>query len=178
MIEISQQIKFSDLTVIEPAAVSSDTTQASWSPATTTNPELPQVRIETENVPDTIEDAPVALSTEEEDAILRDSTSGFANWVSGFIRRVILLLENLPEEDASSGSSESTVVSAVAEACSQICAHLSEPLFDLVLDLIYDFATTTVRANAVRAVHQLVECVARASPRKTVSQRCGQRLSD
>lgn len=40
------------------------------------------------------------LSDDMEDALLRDSTGGFASWVANFIRRVIQLLENLPEEGA------------------------------------------------------------------------------
>lgn len=46
---------------------------------------------------------------EEEDALLKESTSSFADWVASFIRRVILLLENLPEEGASgsNGTTES-----------------------------------------------------------------------
>ena len=38
------------------------------------------------------------LSSAEEDALLRESTASFADWIANFIRRVILLLENLPEE--------------------------------------------------------------------------------
>jgi proteasome activator subunit 4 len=33
-----------------------------------------------------------------EDAELVETTAGFADWVASFVRRVILLLENLPEE--------------------------------------------------------------------------------
>jgi proteasome activator subunit 4 len=62
------------------------------------------------------------------------------------------------------------VVDAVAGACSQICTHLSEPLFDLVLNTIFDYASTAVRSNAVRAIHQLVECVATANPVKTLDK--------
>lgn len=62
------------------------------------------------------------------------------------------------------------MVDAVAGACSQICVHLSEPLFDLVLNIIFEYATTTVRPNAVRAIHQLVECVANANPEKTLAK--------
>lgn len=62
------------------------------------------------------------------------------------------------------------IVDAVTGACSQICVHLSEPLYDLVLNMIYDYATTTVRSNAVRAIHQLVECVANADPDKTLAK--------
>ena len=62
------------------------------------------------------------------------------------------------------------VIDAVTTACSQICIHLSEPLFDLVLNMVFDYASTNVRANAVRAIHQLVECVANADPVKTLAK--------
>lgn len=172
LVEVSQHIQFSDLTEVELAAVSSDTKDASWSPVISKAELLPTVRFDI--LPSPSEETDSRLSNEEEDRLLRDSTAGFANWVTGFIRRVIVLLENLPDETApgssNGGGTESTVVSAAMEACSQICSHLSEPLFDLVLDLVWNFATTTVRANAVRAVHQLVECVARANSSKTLKR--------
>lgn len=62
------------------------------------------------------------------------------------------------------------VVDAVCRACSQICVHLSEPLFDLVLKMIFEYASTNVRSNAVRAIHQLVECIATANPDKTLAK--------
>ena len=62
------------------------------------------------------------------------------------------------------------VIDAVTTACSQICIHLSEPLFDLVLNMVFDYASTNVRANAVRAIHQLVECVANADPVKALAK--------
>ncbi|KAG8998807.1 hypothetical protein FRB90_012229 [Tulasnella sp. 427] len=172
LVEVSQHIQFSDLTEVELAAVSSDTKHASWSPVISRAELIPSVRFDA--LPSPLEEVDPRLSNEEEDNLLRDSTAGFANWVTGFIRRVIMLLENLPDETAPGsthgGGTENTVISAAMEACSQICSHLSEPLFDLVLDLVWDFATTTVRANAVRAVHQLVECVARANSSKTLKR--------
>jgi proteasome activator subunit 4 len=62
------------------------------------------------------------------------------------------------------------LVDAVTNACSQICIHLSDSLFDLVLNMIFDYASNNVRPNAVRAVHQLVECVANAHPEKTLAK--------
>ena len=59
---------------------------------------------------------------------------------------------------------------AVTGACSQICVHLSDPLYDLVLHMVFDYASTNVRSNAVRAIHQLVECVANANPGKTLAK--------
>ena len=49
------------------------------------------------------------LSDKEEDILLKDTTGSFADWVTSFVRRVIQLLENLPEESAASGASEGDV---------------------------------------------------------------------
>jgi proteasome activator subunit 4 len=43
-------------------------------------------------------------------------------------------------------------------------------LYDLVLRMVFDYASTNVRSNAVRAIHQLVECVANANPAKTLAK--------
>lgn len=131
-----------------------------------------------------------SYSKEEEDAFVINMSQEFADWVAAFLRRVILLFENLPEEGANGaagGQTEGTLysllskgqwlteitvslVDAVCNAFSQICVHLSEPLYDMVLNMIFDYASNNVRANAVRAIHQLVECVASANPRKTLSK--------
>ncbi|TFK57485.1 hypothetical protein OE88DRAFT_1651225 [Heliocybe sulcata] len=114
------------------------------------------------------------LTKAEEDALLRDATGAFADWVASFMRRVIQLFENLPDErgdgTGAGGTTEVQMIDAVSGACSQICVHLSEPLYELVLNIVYDYATTNVRPNAVRAIHQLVECVANANPEKTLAR--------
>jgi len=131
------------------------------------------------------------LSKEEEDALLKDSTGDLPDWIENFIRRVILLLENLPDEDSSGNADGATegrdyvllskrvqlnvdcsvqVIDAVSGACSQICVHLSDSLYDMVLKMIFDYASNNVRSNAVRAIHQLVECVANANPEKTLAK--------
>jgi proteasome activator subunit 4 len=38
------------------------------------------------------------FSKDEEDALLREATGGFPDWIASFIRRVIVLFDNLPEE--------------------------------------------------------------------------------
>lgn len=51
------------------------------------------------------------LSNKEEDALLKDTTGSFADWVTSLIRRVIQLFENLPEEGthgSAGGESEGT----------------------------------------------------------------------
>ncbi|KAJ7456675.1 hypothetical protein FB451DRAFT_613190 [Mycena latifolia] len=108
------------------------------------------------------------LSDEEEDMLVQDTTGSFADWVTQFIRRVYQLQENLPEEGG--GASEVQVVDAVGRACQSICAHLSEPLYDLVLNMVYDYASTNVRANAVRGIHLLIEALANADPVKCLAK--------
>jgi proteasome activator subunit 4 len=48
------------------------------------------------------------FSKQEEDALLKDSTGDLPDWIANFIRRVILLLENLPDEDSSGNADGAT----------------------------------------------------------------------
>ena len=81
------------------------------------------------------------------------------------------LIQELSKYDAKTLQTDPQIrKDAVTAACSQICNHLSESLFDMVLNMIYDYATTNVRSNAVRAVHQLVECVAYSDAAKTLAK--------
>jgi proteasome activator subunit 4 len=166
LVEISQYIKFGDLTTTEPATQGYPDSELPQ-----TSDPLPLFTLDDPN--ESINDIALRLTDAEEDALLRDTTGSFADWIASFIRRVIQLLENLPEEGADGsvgGTTEVQVVDAVTGACSQICVHLSEPLYDLVLNMVFDYASTNVRSNAVRAIHQLVECVANADPIKTLAR--------
>lgn len=168
LVEIAQHIKFGDLTNVDSNGISIDETgdgrvAPAFQAAETKTPQL--------NGDGGFESK---YSDEKEDNLVKDSSQGFADWVTSFFRRVILLMENLPDEGSmgsrAGGELEAQVIDSIAGACSQICVHLSEPLFDLVLNQIYEYATTTVRPNAVRAIHQLVECVANANPAKTLAR--------
>jgi len=95
LIEISQYIKFGDL--MSRSITMSDDVDSS----TPTDVDIPNgyspasfvdVHIEAE-----LNDGPL-LTKDEEDALLRESTAGFPDWIASFIRRVILLFDNLPEE--------------------------------------------------------------------------------
>ena len=94
-----------------------------------------------------------------------------ADWVTSLFRRILSLYENLPEEggrrNTTGGKSEEAVLKAIKNMLDVICLHLSEPLFDLVLKIVFEYATTTTRANAVRAIGQMVACLARTNPQKT-----------
>lgn len=92
MSEVAQYIKFGELAAqTEPPL--GDGTRPIRTPASDTP------MIEFERFPNGIEaGSEKNLTVEEEDALLRDSASTFADWVAAFLRRVILLFENLPEE--------------------------------------------------------------------------------
>ncbi|KAK2462050.1 hypothetical protein APHAL10511_006513 [Amanita phalloides] len=171
LVEISQYIQIGDLTVTDDASRNQPSrTDSELALPADNRGSYPSFLFGDADVHDGNE---IHLSREEEDELVKDSTTGFPDWVASFIRRVIQLFENLPEEGpdgAAGGASENQIVESVAGACNQICVHLSEPLYDLVLNMIYDYASTTVRSNAVRAIHQLVECVANANPEKTLSK--------
>ncbi|PCH33392.1 ARM repeat-containing protein [Wolfiporia cocos MD-104 SS10] len=164
IVEVAQYIKFGEMTSDEPAMpVDADMGRATIDAAELGITPLPQV----------IEMSDEArLTKEEEDTVLKNMSSGFADWVAAFLGRVILLFENLPEEGADNigSTTEVQLVDAVSGAFSQICIHLSEPLYDMVLKMVFDYASENIRANAVRAIHQLVECVANADPVKTLAK--------
>ncbi|KAJ7783436.1 hypothetical protein DFH07DRAFT_995453, partial [Mycena maculata] len=158
IVEIAQYIMFADTM---PDHMEQDATSRPTTPPTILIPlfSMDELQSDTEFP---------RLSDEEEDMLVQDTTGSFADWVTQFIRRVYQLQENLPEEGG--GASEVQVVDAVGRACQSICAHLSEPLYDLVLNLVYDYAATTVRSNAVRGIHLLIEALANADPVKCLAK--------
>ncbi|KAN0100847.1 hypothetical protein V8E55_000831, partial [Tylopilus felleus] len=126
-------------------------------------------------LPEGVEMSPfVALSREEERTLVRESTSGFADWVASLFRRILALYENLPEEGGrkktTGGKIEEAVLKSIKSMADVVCLHLSDQLFDLVLNLVYDYATTNAKSNAVRAFGHLVACLARAKPQQTIDK--------
>ena len=96
------------------------------------------------------------------------------DWVTSLFRRVFALYENLPEEggkrNTTGGKMEEAVLKSIKNMLDVVCLHLSDQLFDLVLNLVYDYATTNAKSNAVRAFGQLVACLARVKPEKTIAK--------
>ncbi|EGO02735.1 hypothetical protein SERLA73DRAFT_102663 [Serpula lacrymans var. lacrymans S7.3] len=114
------------------------------------------------------------LSREEERTLVRESTAGFADWVTSLFRRILALYENLPEEggkkNTTGGKQEETALKSIKSMLNVVCSHLSDQLFDLVLKLTFDYATTNAKSNAVRAFGQLIACLARAKPQQTIDK--------
>lgn len=105
--------------------------------------------------------------------------------MTSLFRRVFALYENLPEEggrrNTTGGKTEESVLKAIKNMLDVVCLHLSDPLFDLVLKLVFGYATTNTRSNAVRAIGQLVACLARAKPQLTIDKflpYCLQRIKE
>ncbi|KAH7883839.1 hypothetical protein F5I97DRAFT_1969128 [Phlebopus sp. FC_14] len=137
--------------------------------------DLMEVDTEDTHLPDGAEMSPfIALNREEERTLVRETTAGFADWVTSLFRRVLALYENLPEEGGrkktTGGKTEEIVLKSIKSMVDVVCLHLSDPLFDLVLTLVYDYATTNAKSNAVRAFGQLIACLARSKPRQTINK--------
>ncbi|EMD41658.1 hypothetical protein CERSUDRAFT_110231 [Gelatoporia subvermispora B] len=171
VIEIAQHIKFGEL--VRQSGEQSLAVDIDVAPPSSSR--VPQ--LEFDKFPDGIDGMADGVDGDYdagiEDGDIVDSTGSFADWVASFLRRVILLFENLPEEGANGsagGPTEVQLIDSVCSAFSQICVHLSEPLYDMVLNMVYDYATANVRSNAVRAIHSLVECVTNANPAKTLAK--------
>ncbi|KAG2062138.1 hypothetical protein BDR06DRAFT_978583 [Suillus hirtellus] len=122
--------------------------------------ELMEVDTEDTHIPEGVEMSPfVSLSKREERTLVRESTAGFADWVTSLFRRVLALYENLPEEGGkkktTGGKSEETVLKSIKSMLDVVTLHLSDQLFDLVLNLVFDYAATNAKSNAIRAFGQL-----------------------
>ena len=94
LMEISQYIKFGDLTS------RSITMSADVDSSAPPNVDIPNgfsITLDDSHIEAQPRDDSL-LSKDEEDALLRESTAGFPDWIASFIRRVILLFDNLPEE--------------------------------------------------------------------------------
>jgi proteasome activator subunit 4 len=96
------------------------------------------------------------------------------DWVAALFRRILALLENLPEEGGkrfnTAGKQEEAVLSSIKTMTSTVCVHLSDPLFDLALRIVHDYATSNAKANTVKAIGQLVGALARGKPELTISK--------
>ncbi|KAG6910583.1 hypothetical protein DXG01_009534 [Tephrocybe rancida] len=122
-----------------------------------------------------------ALSKEEERSLVRDTTASFAatdevelDWVTSLVRRILALYENLPEEggrrNTTGGKQEENVLKSIKAMMDVVCLHLSDELFELVLNLLHNYATTNAKSNAVTAFGQLIACMARVKPDKTMAK--------
>ncbi|CCA68831.1 hypothetical protein PIIN_02692 [Serendipita indica DSM 11827] len=159
--DIAQFIKFGDLTEFNFQLATShgfsSPLQLSTTPGTSSRNSgastpmrihLPSFSVPTGFTGDeTPNDSEPRLPDNEEDALVKESTSSFSNFITSWFHRVITLMENLPEEGQpgtrAGGEDEVAVIDNVGTTCYSICQHLSEPLFDLVLNLMHETTSSS-----------------------------------
>ncbi|KAJ7596682.1 hypothetical protein C8J56DRAFT_918063 [Mycena floridula] len=157
-----QHIKIGDLSA-----------QQSGVPFTDDAPDDSEMDVDDSEFPQGTENGMPPLSRSEERSLVRDSTNAFADWVTSLFRRVLALFANLPEEGGrrnTAGKQEEAVLKSIKSMLDIVCLHLSDQLFELVLKLVFDYATQNATSNAVKAFGQLVGCLARVQPEKTVDK--------
>ncbi|KAK9469620.1 hypothetical protein V1512DRAFT_250751 [Lipomyces arxii] len=113
----------------------------------------------------------VALSEEDEIAVLKSSTASFGEFMTSFMDRVFSLLENLPDAGTRSRATpEQSVVNMIPTAFNVILGSLSDDLFDLVLDKFADFVTDHVIPQSTDAMANLMSCLSLAKPERTFNK--------
>ncbi|KZT61305.1 hypothetical protein CALCODRAFT_514830 [Calocera cornea HHB12733] len=165
LLEVLQHIKIGDLTVPEVPLENGVGERDEM--GNIRSPTMPKVSLEAiADGGDPISPIIEVVGEDEEDKLLRESTSRFSTWLSSFFGRVFLMMDNLPEDPE--GASEDPLLETVFAVCNQICTHLSDPLFDFVLHLVFDYVTQNVRPNAAGSINSLIACVANGNPPKTM----------
>lgn len=111
------------------------------------------------------------LSDEDEEAILKSSTAGFAEFVISFIGKVFTLLQNLPDAArVKSGSPEENVVNTLPATFSPLLAAMSPELYDIALQQVSKFVTNHVVHQARDAMAFICNTVVKISPKKALAR--------
>ena len=111
------------------------------------------------------------LTDQEEEAILRSSTAGFAEFLISFLGRVFTLLQNLPDASrVKSGSPEENIVNTLPATFSPLLATLSPELYDIALQQISKFIANHVVHQARDAMAFICNALVKVSPKKALSQ--------
>ncbi|CAF9915935.1 MAG: hypothetical protein GOMPHAMPRED_000902 [Gomphillus americanus] len=132
------------------------------------NNELTKFELEGADVKVNYEDD---LTNEDEEAILKSSTAGLAEFVSSFLSRVFTLLENLPDVSRlRSGSPEENVVNTLPATFTPLLASLSPELYDLALNKIADFVATHVVHQARDAMAFICNALCKVNPEKALKK--------
>ena len=109
------------------------------------------------------------LSNEEEEKILKSSTTGLEEFIMLFLGRVFTLLENLPDASrVRSGSPEENVVNTLPATFTPLLAALSPELYDLALSKIANFITNHVIHQARDAMAFICNALVKVQPRKAL----------
>ena len=111
------------------------------------------------------------LSDEDEQMILRSSTTGLNEFLISFLGRVFTLLENLPDASkVRSGSPEEFVVNHLPAAFTPLLAALSPELYDVALDKIANFIANHVVHQARDAIAFICNSLVKINPEKALKR--------
>ncbi|KAF1363213.1 hypothetical protein EJ07DRAFT_104496 [Lizonia empirigonia] len=111
------------------------------------------------------------LSDEDEQMILRSSTTGLNEFLISFLGRVFTLLENLPDASrVRSGSPEEYVVNHLPAAFTPLLAALSPELYDVALDKIANFISNHVIHQARDAIAFICNSLVKINPEKALKR--------
>ncbi|KAE9986482.1 hypothetical protein Vi05172_g9261 [Venturia inaequalis] len=109
------------------------------------------------------------LSDEDEEAILRSSTTELAEFVNSFLDRVFTLLQNLPDASrVRSGSPEENVVNTLPATFTPLLAALSPELYDIALNRVATFTSNHVVHQARDAMAFICNALVKINPKKAL----------
>ncbi|KAF3481378.1 uncharacterized protein GIQ15_04137 [Arthroderma uncinatum] len=111
------------------------------------------------------------LSDEDEEKILRSSTTEFGEFLISFLGRVFTLLENLPDAArVRSGSPEENVLNTLPATFLPLLSTLSPELYDLALNKIVDFVSDRVIHQARDAMAFICNALCKVNPEKALKR--------
>ncbi|KAK2805302.1 hypothetical protein FQN50_006203 [Emmonsiellopsis sp. PD_5] len=111
------------------------------------------------------------LSDQDEEMILRSSTTGFGEFLVSFLGRVFTLLENLPDAArVRSGSPEENVVNTLPATLMPLLASLSPELYDIALNKIVEFVADHVIHQARDAMAFICNALCKVNPEKALKR--------
>jgi proteasome activator subunit 4 len=111
------------------------------------------------------------LSDQEEEIILRSSTTGFSEFVISLLGRVFTLLKNLPDASrVRSGSPEENVVNTLPATFNPLLAALSPELYDIALNKIAHFVNNNTIHQARDAVAFICNALVKINPQKALQR--------
>ncbi|EEQ33559.1 Proteasome activator BLM10 [Microsporum canis] len=111
------------------------------------------------------------LSDEDEEKILRSSTTEFGEFLISFLGRVFTLLENLPDAArVRSGSPEENVLNTLPATFLPLLSTLSPELYDIALNKIVDFISDRVIHQARDAMAFICNSLCKVNPEKSLKR--------
>ena len=111
------------------------------------------------------------LSSEDEAAILRSSTTSLGLFLTSLLEKLFTLLHNMPDATrVRGGSPEENVINTLPAAFTPLLASLSDDLYDIALEKIAGFVTSTVVNGARDAMAFICNSLCKVNPEKALAR--------